>query len=140
MKTALYFCLGLLLAAIAMIELGILRGSQPADLGVHAARLKPPSPTRNSVSSQAALYTDHPQRTYADIKPLPLKGGDATNSVAALTAALRTMPNITVMESQPDYVYAQAQTRWLKFVERFGVLGESGTGRDRTTKRQPSRA
>ncbi len=87
------------------------------DLGVHGSRLKPPSPTRNSVSSQAALYPQHPQRTYADIQPLPLKGGNAASSLAELSAVLRAMPNITVVQSQPDYVYAQAQTRWLKFVD-----------------------
>ncbi|MEO5655608.1 MAG: DUF1499 domain-containing protein, partial [Nitrosospira sp.] len=51
-------------------QLGLLKGTQPTDLGVHDGRLKPPSKTPNSVSSQASLYPDHPQRAYAEIAPL----------------------------------------------------------------------
>jgi uncharacterized protein (DUF1499 family) len=51
-----------------------LRGTPPADLGVHNGKLKPPSATPNSVSSQAALYPDHPQHQYAGIAPLAVQG------------------------------------------------------------------
>ena len=117
MKTSLYVVVTLLVAAVILIQFGVLGGSPPADIGVKDSRLKPPSPTRNSVSSQAALYPDHPQREYADIKPLPLKNSAAAPSLKALTAALRSMPDIKVVEQGPDYIYAQAQTRWLKFVD-----------------------
>jgi len=96
---------------------GALRGTQPTDLGVKDGRLKAPSLTRNSVSSQAAQYPDHPQITYAQIEPLPLKNGGAVASVAALSAALQSLPGVSVVDQQPDYLYAQAQTRWLKFVD-----------------------
>lgn len=98
-------------------QAGALRGTEPSDLGVHNGRLKPPSSTRNSVSSQAALHPGHPQQAHAQIDPLPLKHGDAAASVAALSAALKTLPGVAVVKQQPDYVYAQAQTRWLKFVD-----------------------
>lgn len=117
MKIALYLFIGLLLAAFIVIQFGLLGGTRPSDLGVTGSRLKPPSPTPNSVSSQAALYPDHPQRNYADIKPLPLKNGDAAISMAALAAVLHAMPNMTVVERKPDYLHAEAQTRWLKFVD-----------------------
>lgn len=117
MKTALYISIGLLVAAFILVQFGILWGTRPADLGVDGSRLRPPSPTPNSVSSQAALYPDHPQRKYADIKPLPLKDGDAARSMAALTAVLQAMPGISVVEQKTDYIHAQAQTRWLKFVD-----------------------
>ena len=48
-------------------QFGMLKGKAPGDLGVHNGRLKPPSNTPNSVSSQAGLYPEHPQRGYADI-------------------------------------------------------------------------
>lgn len=96
---------------------GALRGTQPTDLGVKDGRLKAPSLTRNSVSSQAALYPDHPQTTYAKIEPLPLKNGDAAASFLALTSALQLVQGITVVDQRPDYLYAQAETRWLKFVD-----------------------
>lgn len=96
---------------------GALRGTQPSDLGVKDGRLKAPSATRNSVSSQAALHPDHPQKGYASIEPLPLKNTDAEATLAALTKALQSVAGVTVVEQQPDYIYAQAQTRWLKFVD-----------------------
>lgn len=98
-------------------QTGVLRGTQPTDLGVKDGRLKAPSLTRNSVSSQAALYPEHPQKNDAGIEPLPLKGGDAAASLAALRKALQTLPGVQVVDQQPDYLYAQAQTRWLKFVD-----------------------
>ena len=117
MKTALIVAFGLLVVAVVAIRLGALGGTRPADLGVSNSRLKPPSPTRNSISSQAALYPDHPQRDYADIKPLPLKSGPGANSMEALAAALRSMPGIRLVEQRPDYVRAEAETRLLKFVD-----------------------
>jgi uncharacterized protein (DUF1499 family) len=95
----------------------MLGGNRPADIGVHNSRLKPPSPTRNSVSSQSALYPDHPQRAYADIRPLPLKNGSGESSLRALMAILQAMPDIKVVEQRPDYLHVQAETRWLKFVD-----------------------
>lgn len=108
---------GLLVAAIIAIQSGILGGSRPADIGVSNGRLKPPSPTRNSVSSQAALHPDQSQREYADIKPLPVKAGAAARSLQALTAVLQSMPGIRVVEQRADYLHAEAETPWLKFVD-----------------------
>ncbi len=69
----------LVVVAVAAGQLGFLQGTAPTDLGVRDGKLKPPSMTENSVSSQAALYPDHPQRQYAAIAPLALKGdGPAT--------------------------------------------------------------
>ncbi len=117
MKTALIIAIGLLVVAVVAIRSGVLGGNRPADIGVRDSRLKPPSPTRNSVSSQAALYPDHPQRDYADIKPLALKNGSGESSLRTLTAILQSMPGIKVTEQRPDYLHAEAETRWLKFVD-----------------------
>ena len=56
-----------IIAGLLAGQLGLLKGTPPTDLGVHDGKLKPPSKTPNSVSSQASLYPDHPQRDYADI-------------------------------------------------------------------------
>jgi len=117
MKPALIIAIGLLVVAVVAIRSGVLGGNRPADIGVRDSRLKPPSPTRNSVSSQAALYPDHPQRDYADIKPLALKNGSGESSLRTLTAILQSMPGIKVTEQRPDYLHAEAETRWLKFVD-----------------------
>jgi uncharacterized protein (DUF1499 family) len=117
MKTALYLLLGLLVLAAIAIPLGALRGSPPADLGVANGRLKPPSMTPNSVSSQAGLYPDHPQRAYAEIAPLPLKNASGSASLQALTQVLAAMPGLRVTEQRADYLRAEAETRWMKFTD-----------------------
>jgi uncharacterized protein (DUF1499 family) len=117
LKILLYSVLALIAVALIAGFAGLLSGRRPATLGVKDGRLSPPSKTRNSVSSQAKLYPDHPQSTYAVIDPLPLKGGDANASMRALTGALQTLPGVTLVEQKPDYLHAEAQTRWMKFVD-----------------------
>ncbi len=117
MKFAFYIVLAAIVLALVAAQVGLLSGQRPGDIGVKDGRLKPPSPTRNSVSSQAALMPDHPQRAYASVEPLPFKAGGIAASMKALAAVLGTMPGVSVVEQRPDYLYAQAQTRWLKFVD-----------------------
>ena len=112
-----YALLALIVAVVAAAQLGMLAGRLPTDLGVKQGRLKAPSNTPNSVSSQADLYPDHPQRAYAFVEALPLKNGDASASLQALVAALSSLPGVSVVEQRHDYVRAQAQTSWLKFVD-----------------------
>jgi uncharacterized protein (DUF1499 family) len=105
----------LIVVAIAAGQLGFLQGTAPADLGVRDGKLKPPSMTENSVTSQAALYPDHPQRKYADIAPLPVKGeGPAT--IAQIKAIVEGM-GAKVVKSEPGYLYAQFTTRLMKYVD-----------------------
>ncbi len=102
--------------AVAAGQLGFLQGTAPTDLGVRDGRLKPPSMTENSVSSQAALYPDHPQRKYADIAPLPVKGeGPAT--IAQIKAIVEGMDGAKVIKSEPGYLYAQFTTKLMKYVD-----------------------
>jgi uncharacterized protein (DUF1499 family) len=112
-----YGLLALLALALLAAQLGALTGRSPTDLGVKDGRLKPPSLTPNSVSSQAALYPEHPQRAYAAIDPLPLKSAGAEASLQSLSMLIKAMPGMTVVTQQPDYLYARSQTRWLKFVD-----------------------
>lgn len=116
-RVLLYGLLILVAAVLVAAQLGLLAGRQPVDLGVQAGRLKPPSVTPNSVSSQAGLYAEHPQRAYAGIDPLPLKNGDAAASMQALVRVLQTLPGTKLVEQRADYLYAQSQTRWLKFTD-----------------------
>ncbi|PKO32632.1 MAG: DUF1499 domain-containing protein [Betaproteobacteria bacterium HGW-Betaproteobacteria-7] len=117
MKTILYVLLGLLVLILIGARFGLFAGSPPNDLGVTDGRLKPPSATRNSVSSQAALYPGHPQLDYARIAPLELVNGDASASLQTLQATLAAMPELTIIEQRPDYLRVEASTRWLRFVD-----------------------
>ncbi len=106
----------LVVVAVAVGQLGFLQGTAPADLGVRDGKLKPPSMTENSVTSQAALYPDHPQRKYAEIAPLPVKGeGPAT--IAQIKAIVEGMDGAKVVKSEPGYVYAQFTTQLMKYVD-----------------------
>jgi uncharacterized protein (DUF1499 family) len=106
----------LVVVAIAVGQLGFLQGTPPTDLGVRDGKLKPPSMTENSVTSQAALYPDHPQRKYADIAPLALKG-DGPATLAKIKAIVEGMHGAKVVKSEPGYLYAQFTTRLMKYVD-----------------------
>jgi uncharacterized protein (DUF1499 family) len=103
----------LLLAA----QFGLLSGKQPNNIGVTSEQLKPPSKTRNSVSSQAHLHADHVQLQYASIEPLPFKNNNAANSMQVLVSVLKSTPGMTIVDAKPDYIYAHAKTKVLKFVD-----------------------
>ncbi|WP_310461106.1 DUF1499 domain-containing protein [Sphaerotilus sp.] len=137
MKTIVLVLLSLVAALLTGARFGLLNGQRPGDLGVTNGRLKPPSPTPNSVSSQAPLYPTHPQLGYASIPPLPQRGGSAATSLQVLVEVLQGMPGVTVIERRPDYLYAQAQTRWLRFVDdvEFWVDPASGAIEVRSASR-----
>jgi uncharacterized protein (DUF1499 family) len=112
----LIIVVSLVVLAVVAGQLGWLQGTPPADPGVHNGKLKPPSATENSVSSQTALYPDHPQRHYADIAPLAVQGnGPAT--LARIKVIVSGMAGARVVKSDPDYLYAQFTSRLLKFVD-----------------------
>jgi uncharacterized protein (DUF1499 family) len=94
---------------------GLLKGRAP-QLGVREGKLKPPARTPNSVSSQAALYPDAPQRDYAAIDPLPLRG-DGAASLEKVRTIVAALPGATVVETRPDYLYAQFMTPALRFID-----------------------
>lgn len=98
-------------------QLGLLAGQPPIGLGVHSGKLLPPSETPNSVSSQADLHPGHPQQAHARIAPFPLHNGDPVASLASLASVVHRMPGTSLKEQRTDYLRAQAQTRWLKFVD-----------------------
>lgn len=106
----------LVAVAAAAGQAGFLQGETPADLGVSGGKLKPPALTPNSVSSQAALYPDHPQRQFAEIAPLALRT-DGVATIARLKRVVEAMPGTKVVRSEPDYLYVQYTTRWMKFVD-----------------------
>lgn len=107
---------GLPLAAVAAGQLGLLAGRAPTDLGVREGRLKPPSRTPNSVSSQADLWPGAEMRDYARIAPFPLTR-DGPGTIAQLRAIVVAMPGATLVGERPDYLYVTFRTRWLGFVD-----------------------
>lgn len=117
MRRMAAWTVAVLVAPLLAAQMGAFRGSPPDDLGVTDGRLQPPSMTRNSVSSQADLHPDHPQRAYARIDPLPLKPAGAEASLQALREALQAQRGITIVRQSPGYLRAEASTPWLRFVD-----------------------
>ena len=113
----IYTIIILVVVLLLAAQFGLLSGKQPNNIGVNNERLKPPSKTRNSVSSQAHLHTDNAQMQYASIEPLPFKNNSAAASMQSLLAVLKSMPGVTIVDAKPDYIYAQSQTKVLKFVD-----------------------
>lgn len=107
-------CLGVLAAWLG-VRSGWLQPA-PAGLGVRDGRLAPPSATANSVSSQAGLYPDHPQRTTAAIEPWPLLG-PADRALDAVAAAVEAVDGARIVRRDGDYLHAEFRSRWWGFVD-----------------------
>lgn len=120
-----FWASALALALALALSLGaahLTHAAEPrAGLGVQDGRLQPPSRTPNSVSSQAGLYPDHPQRSYADIEPLRFKGS-GEEAMRQLAELLRATPRTTLMTQTPGYLHAEVRTRWLKFTDDLELL------------------
>ena len=106
----------LAVAALLAGQLGLLSGTPPADLGVRDGKLKRPSKTPNSVSSQADLWPGDAQQAYARIAPLPLVGSGAA-TIARLKTLVQAQPRTAVVKSESDYLYATFTTPMMKYTD-----------------------
>ncbi len=107
-----------LLALVLLIvgQMGMLRGKVPKDLGMKDGKLKRPSYTENSVTSQASLWPDHPRQAYATIAPIPV-ANDGKAEMAKITTLLQAMPRTVLVQEDDNYIYAQCTTQLLKFTD-----------------------
>ena len=112
----LIFFVGVAIVIVAAGQLGLLQWKKPDDLGVQDGRLKRPALTPNSVSSQADLYPDHPQKEYARIEPIRYSG-DGQLAMARLANIVQQMERTVLVTRQPDYLYAQCTSKLLKFTD-----------------------
>ena len=106
----------LVLPAAVLIagQINLLNGRRPTDLGVKDGKLKPPRASAwNAVSSQATL---HKHTDYHAIAPLAYQG-DGKTAFAKLTSIVRVKKGVNVVTVEPGYLYAEFQTRWLKFID-----------------------
>lgn len=102
-------------------QMGWLVGKTPSGLGVRNGRLKPPSLTPNSVSSQAQLYPENRQVSYAQIEPIAYTG-DGQVAIQKLASLLRTSADTVVVEHTATYLYAQCSTRLLRFTDDLELM------------------
>jgi uncharacterized protein (DUF1499 family) len=108
----------LALGAVAVIagQMGMLSGIAPPDLGVHEGKLKPPSSSPNSVSSQAGLWPGHPRHADAQIAPIAVVGSPE-QTLERLKAVVAATPGARIVESRADYLRAEFTTRLMKFTD-----------------------
>jgi len=116
LKILLIAPIAILVLAVLVGQLGLLRGSAPDNLGLREGKLKPPSKTPNSVSSQADLWPDHPQAEYARVAPFALVG-DGPATLARLKAIVQATPGAAVVKAEGDYLYATFTTRLMKYTD-----------------------
>lgn len=111
----IFFVLPLLLLAAG--QFGLLKGRPPTEPGLRDGKLKPPSRTENSVSSQAALWPEADYAAeYATIEPLAFTQ-DSALAMNRLRDVLTGWPGARILENNPEYVSVQFETRWLRFVD-----------------------
>ena len=102
--------------AIGAGQMDFFQSLTPTDLGVRSGKLKLPSGTDNSVSSQAALYPDHTRHLASQIAPLPLRG-DGPATLARIQSIVKVMAGAKIVKSEADYLYAQYTTPLMRFVD-----------------------
>jgi uncharacterized protein (DUF1499 family) len=88
--------------------MGLFSGKRPAGLGVKNGNLKAPPSSPNAVSSQA---TDGHQ-----IAPLAYQGAQE-QAMKALKAIVESTPNTRIVETRPDYLYAEYASALIGFVD-----------------------
>jgi len=122
-RIAMSFLVSIIFGAVLVLvaaRLGMFSGSMPGGLGVTEGKLKPPSKSPNSVSSQADLWPDAPRKDDARIAPIALQADDVTDgkaTIAKIAQAIEGLPGAKIVERRDDYVYAQCTTALMRYVD-----------------------
>jgi uncharacterized protein (DUF1499 family) len=130
MRFLILFVLAVAIVALALLiagQAGLLKGKAPDDLGIKDGKLKRPSRTPNSVTSQAGLWADHPQLVYSQITPFKTSG-DGIAEMTKIAEALKAMPRTVIVKQEPGYIYAQSTTQLLKFTDDVEFALDAGKG------------
>lgn len=130
MRFLILFAIAVVIVALLLIiagQAGLLKGKAPDDLGIKDGKLKRPSRTPNSATSQADLWPDHPQLTYCAIAPLKASG-DGSAEMTKIADALKAMPRTVIIKQESGYIYAQSTTALLKFTDDMEFALDTGKG------------
>lgn len=111
---AIVLILGLPLLALVAGQFDLLSGARPTDLGIRNGLLKPPVETAWNVVSSHAIHQPHTD--YHVIAPLEFHG-EPKAAWSKLGTIVRNMDGATVISAQPNYLYAEFQSKLLRFVD-----------------------
>ncbi len=115
-QTLLLVVVAVPVVAVVAGQLGAFRGRTPDGLGVKDGRLAPPATTPNSVTSQPRPEANRTLGYDPAIAPLRFTG-DPAAAMQKLSALVAATEGTQVITSRPDYLYAQATTRLMKFTD-----------------------
>lgn len=110
------FILFIVLPAVLVLagQLGLLRSTRPTDLGLNGGLLKPP--VKNSWNVISSHAEQQPHTDYHVIAPIKYSG-DGKQAFAKLEAIVRAIDGATIVTKQGTYLYAEFQTKILKFID-----------------------
>ena len=95
-------------------QLGLLSGNRPTDLGLKDGLLKAPIKDYwNVISSHADKQAHTDYHVIAPIK----YSGSGKDAFAKLETIVRAMDGATIVTKQDNYLYAEFQTKVLKFID-----------------------
>ena len=112
--------------------MGLFNGTRPDDLGVRDGRLAPPKRTPNNVNSQVDRNADPGHY----IEPLRYQS-DAGKAWRKLLGVVNGMERVTVVKSEPGYLYAEFSTRLMGYVDdaEFSLDEKAGVIQVRSASR-----
>ena len=97
------------LLLLAAGQFGMFKGRPPTEPGLREGKLKPPSRTQNSASSQAALWPEGEYAVdYAKIEPLAFTQ-DSALAMNRLREVLANWPGAHVVENSPEYLSCSSE-------------------------------
>ena len=94
-------------------------GKRPQNLGHATGRLAPCKSSPNCVSS----YADRKDEEHY-IAPIALKG----DPIGAVRKAIESLPRTTVVQVEPDYLYAEFRSKLMGFVDDVEFLADRAKG------------
>ncbi len=110
------------LLAVSMVSsafiLSACSGSRPQTLGVNEGHLSPCPSSPNCVSSRTS-NTDHAIAPISFKQAIPL-----ADAMQALKQALLSLPRTEIINETPTYLYAEATTKIMRFVDDVEFLFE----------------
>jgi uncharacterized protein (DUF1499 family) len=118
----------LVLTVLVAARLNAFSGRMPDNLGVRDGKLKAPARTPNSVSSQADLWPDAPQKDAARIAPIALVQGDAKATISRIAQVVEGLPGARIVERRDDYVYAQFTSALMRFIDDAEFWADPAAG------------
>lgn len=121
MSITLIVIVGIAAAILVAGQAGAFRGKPRGSLGVSDARLQKPSKTENSVSSQSALWPDHPMAKAAYVEPFVFSG-EPQAAMLKLDAIVKAHPRTSIVTANASYLYAQCTTALLGFTDDVEFL------------------